>query len=257
MNHSSRRLYFWPFLLLLILLFSVPAYARDLVISMAYLPGVLETPDKGPFVDLVRGLDDVYDGTIQRGVYPFPRSIENVISGKADFHLPMIRNKLVSASSLPYAYSTDKMGDVCFVIYSNKGNPLTAEKIEQAKSMTPFPFKIETSGGFSDYFDFPTNAAVSVDSALKKVNLKRIDAFIFAQEECDHVTKELKLSNIHRELYDKFDDVFIIPKGPAGKEIDVILSDCLSKMRANGTLEKLHNAVHLDYQQWQPDQMGW
>lgn len=257
MNCFNRRLVFWSIALLLIVFLSGAANARDLNISMAYLPGILETPDNGVFIDLIKGLDDVYEGSIQRSVYPFPRSIENVISGKADFHLPMIRNKLVSASSLPYAYSTEKMGYVCFVIYSNKDNPITAEKIKQAKSMTPFPLKIETSGGFGDYFDFPTKATIAVDSALKKVNLKRIDAFIFAQEECDHTTRQLKLKNIHRELYDKFDDVFIIPKGPAGKEIDALLSASLSKMRANGTLEKLHRAVHLDYQEWQPAQMGW
>jgi polar amino acid transport system substrate-binding protein len=257
MNFLCRRFYFWPIALLLIALLSGAAYARDLKISMAYLPDILESPDKGVFVDLVKGLDDVYEGTIQRGVYPFPRSIENVISGKADFHLPMIRNKLVSANALPYAYSTDKMGDVCFVIYSNKDNPITAQTIQQAKSTTPFPLKVETSGGFSDYFNFPANASIAVDSALKKVNVKRIDAFIFAQEECDYTIKQLKLKNIHRELYDKFDDVFIIPKGPAGKEIDAILSACLSKIRATGTLEKLHRAVHLDYQKWQPAEMGW
>jgi polar amino acid transport system substrate-binding protein len=93
---------------------------------------------------------------------------------------------------------------------------------------------------------------MSVESALKKVNLKRIDGFIFAQEECDHVTRQEKLSNIHRELYDRFDDVFIIQKGPAGKEVDSILSATLAKMRADGTLADLHKRVHLDFQQWQP-----
>jgi polar amino acid transport system substrate-binding protein len=252
MKHVMRRATICLVLSLILVLFSGAVYAKDLTISMAFLPGILETPDKGPFVDLVQAMDNAYSGSIARGVYPFPRSIENVLSGKADFHLPMIRNKLVSESSLPYAYSSDKLGDVCFVIYSHKDNPITVDKIKQAKSSASFPLKLETSGGFDGYFDFPINTAMSVESALKKVNLKRIDGFIFAQEECDHVTKQEKLSNIHRELYDRFDDVFIIQKGSAGKEVDSILSTILAKMKADGTLADLHKRVHLDFQQWQP-----
>ena len=253
----KRHIFVWQVVLCLIMLFTNGLYAQEITISMAHLPGVLETPNSGPFIDLVKAIDNVYDGTIKRGVFPFPRSIDNVVSGKADFHLPMIRNTLIDQNSLPYAYSTAKMGYVVFVIYSNKSNPITIDKIKAAKSQKPFPYKLETSGGFENYFDFPVHTAMAVDSALKKVNLKRIDGYIFAQEECDHVIKQLKLKNMHRELYYKFDDVFIIPKGEAGKKIDAVLSDCLSKMRSNGTLQALHKKVHIDYQQWQPHEMKW
>jgi hypothetical protein len=67
----------------------------------------------------------------------------------------------------------------------------------------------------------------------------------------------LKLKNIHREQYDKFDDVFVIPKGAKGKEIDKILSGCLQKLRSSGKLQELHKKVHLPYQKWQPYEMGW
>jgi polar amino acid transport system substrate-binding protein len=257
MKHFNRRYFFLPVLLIMVFLSSGALQAEEITISMAYLPGILETPDNGPFVDLIKAIDNAYEGTIKRGVFPFPRSIENVVSGKADFHLPMIRNTLIDESSLPYAYSTSKMGNVVFVIYSHKDNPITVEKINAAKSQKPFPYKIETSGGFESYFDFTVSAASGVDSALKKIDRKRIDGFIFAQEECDHVTKQLKLKNIHRELYNKFDDVFIIPKGAAGKRVDEILTTCLEKMKSDGSMQMLHSKVHLDYQQWQPHQMGW
>ena len=234
------------------------ANARDLKVSMAFLPDILESPDKGMFVDLIKAIDDVYEeGKIERSVYPFPRSIDNVISGKADFHIPMIRNTLVSAEALPYAYSTEKMGDVCFVIYSHLNNPITIEGIQKAKKIKPFPIKIETIGGFIDYFDFPVIESIGVENSLRKVDAKRIDAFVFAQEECDFTIKKYKLKNIHRELYEKFDDVFIIPKGNKGKEIDRILSGCIQTMRSSGKLEGLHQKVHLPYQLWQPYEMGW
>lgn len=244
-------------ILLLTLALASPALSENLKVSMAFLPDILETPDKGVFVDIIKAIDGVYEGSIERSVYPFPRSIDNVISQKADFHLPMIRNKIVPVESLPYAYTTEKMGNVCFVIYSHKDKPITLKQIQEAKNTKPFPLKIESMGGFLDYFGFPISESVGVENSLKKIDIKRIDAFIFAQEESDFMSKQLKLKNIHREKYDDFDDVFIIPKGQRGKKIDKILSECLVKLRSTGQLEKLHRKVHLPYQEWQPHQMGW
>ena len=234
------------------------ANAKDLVVSMAFLPDILERPDKGAFVDIIRAIDDVYeDGVILRKVYPFPRSIQNVITGNADFHLPMIRNKIVSEESLPYSFTKEKMGDVCFVIYSHEDNPITFERIQKLKNTKPFPLKIESEGGFLIYFDFPITESIGIENSLKKINLSRSDAFIFAQEETDFTLTRLKLKNIHRELYDSFDDVFLIPKGNKGKEIDAIISGCLRRLRASGRLETLYQKVHVPFQIWQPCEMGW
>jgi hypothetical protein len=82
--------------------------------------------------------------------------------------------------------------------------------------------------------------------------MKRVDAYIFAQEEGDFTLKQLKLKDVHREKYDSFDDVFVIPKGDKGKEIDKIISQCLIKLRDSGKLQELHQKVHLPYQDWQP-----
>lgn len=257
MKHLKKGAYCCIAVALFMALGTGVAGARDLKVSMAFLPDILETPDKGVFVDIIRAIDDVYEGNIERNVYPFPRSIDNVITGKADFHIPMIRNKIVPVESLPYAYTTEKMGYVYFVIYSHKDNPITVEKIQKAKNTKPFPLNIESMGGFLDYFDFPISESLGVENSLKKVDLKRADAFIFAQEESDFMTKQLKLENIHREPYDKFDDVFVIPKGEKGKEIDKMLSECLTKLRSTGRLQTLHKKVHVPYQEWQPHEMGW
>ncbi|MBN2062892.1 MAG: hypothetical protein JW882_20990 [Deltaproteobacteria bacterium] len=250
-----------PFIGIVVALFISSGFAfagtPDLKASMAFLPDILETPDKGVFVDLIKMIDSVYDGNIERSVYPFPRSIENVISGKADFHMPMLRNKLVSTDALPYTYTTEKMGDVCIIIYSHKDNPITLEKILQAKGKDPYPYTIECMGGFTDYFDCPISESIGVENSLKKVNLKRIDALLFAQEECDFVIKQFKLKNIHRELYDKFDDVFVIPKGEKGNEINNALSECLVKLKSDGKMQEMHLKVHLPFQEWQPHEMGW
>lgn len=239
-------------------IFLSPAFAesKDLKVSLAYLPGILESPEKGVFIEMIKAIDEVYEGNIDMAVYPVARSMENVVNGKADFHMPMIRNTLPSASSLPYTFTSEKMGDVYFVIYSHKENPITYDMLQQAKNKKPFPYKIETQG-MGSYFDFPIADSVGVENSLKKVNIKRIDAFIFAQEECDFTTKQLRLKNIHREIYNKFDDVFVIPKGDKGKEIDRILSACLVKLRSDGRLKDLHKKIHIPFQEWQPHEMGW
>ena len=233
------------------------AGAPDLKVSMAFLPKILETPDKGVFVDLIKLIDSVYEGKIERSVYPFPRSIDNVVSGKADFHLPMLRNKLLPPDALPYAFTTEKMGDVSIVIYSHKDNPITYETIQKVKDQKPFPYTVECMGGLEGYFECPIQESSGIENSLKKVNLKRLDALLFAQEECDYLIKKLKLKNIHRGLYDKFDDVLIIPKGEKGKEIDKILSSCLAKLKAEGKMDEIYPKIHLPYQEWQPYKMGW
>jgi ABC-type amino acid transport substrate-binding protein len=231
------------------------ALAQDFPIlksSLAFLPNILESPEKGVFVDLVKEIDKEYPGEIEIKVFPFPRSLNNIITAKADFHMPMIRNKLVSDDSLPYRYVSEIMGYVYFVIYSNRANPITLDKLKKAEKLNKFPYKIETMRGFKDYFPFPVIDSSQVASSLKKVNLRRADAFIFAQEESDYTVRTLGLKEIHREMYDKFDDVMVIPKGKRGKEIDKILSKYISRLKARGTWQKLHLKVHVPYIEWQP-----
>lgn len=258
MRSSGNRLYLFVAVIFFIMIFdSGFANARDLKAGMVYLPKILETPDKGGYVDIVKAIDEVYEGNIRRKVYPVKRAMANLISGKTDFHMPMIKNKIVPVDSLPYAYTTEKSGDVCFVIYSHKDNPITRKSIEAAKGKKTFPLEIETIGVILNHFDFPIKLSSGVDSSLKQVNSKRIDAYIMGQDECDILVKQLKLKNIHREIYDYFEDAYAIPKGDKGKEIDKIISGCLKKLRSTGKLQNLYRKVHLPFQEWQPHEMGW
>lgn len=228
--------------------------ARDLKASLGYLPQILESPDKGAFVDLVKALDDVYtEGNIKIKVYPMARSIKNVVKGKADFHIPLIRNTVVPKDSLPYRFSTESFGKVVFVIYSNKKAFITAQMLKEARDKVPFPFKIETCRGLEEYFDFPVISSNTIDQSLKKVSVRRVDGFVWAQEEADYTLQTLDLKVIHRELYCTFDDIAVIPKGPNGDEIDAILSRTIISLRDSGRLQELYHNIHLPYSDWQPD----
>ncbi len=229
------------------------SFARDLTVSLAYLPKILESPEEGVFVDLVKAIDEVYtEGKFTIKVYPMARSIHNVVQGKADFHLPMIRNTIVPIEKLPFRFSTERLGKVVFVIYSHKDFPITEQMLKESKDKNPFPYKLETGRGLETYFDFPITPIANLDSSLRKVTINRVDGLIWAQEETDFLVKTLNLKSIHRELYLEYDDIVIIPKGPRGDEIDAILTKAIKELRASGRLAKLHGKIHVPFNNWQP-----
>ena len=172
--------------------------SKDLVASLAQLPGLADSPDKGAFVDVVIAMGELYkEGKIKIELYPFARSINNVIEGKADFHVPGIRNVNIDQSKKPYSMVTEKMGTVFFVIYSNTSKQITKamldKAIDNAKSKKgKFPYTIEIPAGIEDQFPFPSISENNVESGLKKVETKRIDALVWAQEEVDLSLRQLK-----------------------------------------------------------------
>ena len=227
--------------------------AQDLKASLAYLPKISESPDKGPFVDLVKAISEIYTGgTIQISVSPMARSIDNVISGGADFHIPMIRNTVVPANSLPYKCSTEALGKVVFVIYSNKEKPITLNMLKTAKDEKPFPYRLETGRGLEAFFDFPVTPSNALDQSLKKVDAGRVDGFIWAQEEADYTVRTLALKSVHREFYFAFDDIIVLPKGPKGDQLDAMFTKLIKSLRESGKLQAVHAKIHLPYNDWQP-----
>ncbi|WP_432490728.1 hypothetical protein, partial [Flavonifractor plautii] len=77
------------------------------------------------------------------------------------------------------------------------------------------------------------------------------DAFIWAQTEADQVLRELGYTDIKRELFADMEDVFMIPKGEAGKEIDAYLTQLLIPLIESGELEQQHRKIHAPYDDWQ------
>jgi len=233
--------------------------SRDLKASMAYLPGLIETENKGTFVDLVKELDKYYtEGNIIIEIYPLARSVENVIEGRADFHVPVFRNPAVPEDPLPYQTVTESMGSVVFILYSHVDNKITKNNIDAASAQGgEFPYEIEAGGGLETSFPFPILPTNDIASAFKKLQNKRIDAFLWAQEEADITLKDLKLNEVWRSYYTTFEDCLLIQKGPEGDKIDAILSAALKKLKASDRYEELFAKIHLPFDDWQPSEMGW
>ncbi len=259
MKQKQCFLYKWihTYTCIFFVIVSLPCltYAKDLKASLAYLPTLVDSSDKGLFVDLVKAIDEVYtDGSIHIKVYPFVRSLYNIKKGNADFHLPMVRNPILDKNKHPYRYTSEIMGKVVFVIYSHKDNPITKRIILRGKPLADFPYKIETGRGMGKFFDFPIITTSAIDQSMKKIVARRIDGFIWAQEEADSVVKKLKIDTIHRAFYGKFDDVIVIPEGKQGDEIDHVLSQAIRTLKSTGRWQILHEKVHQPYLEWQPYQ---
>ncbi|HDX8400831.1 TPA: transporter substrate-binding domain-containing protein [Aeromonas dhakensis] len=212
------------------------------------LPGLINADKTGPFVDLVRAIDDLYpDISIRITIYPLARAMAGVIAGTADFSLPAIRN-LQDADLLPYRFSTRSFGKVTHVLYSNTDHIITPD---MAYGIVPTKrdLLIEATPGF---LPIPLQRSMSIEQSLRKLSRGRIDAFIWAQEEADLMLRRLKLTNIHREHLGDFEDVFIIAKGPAGDEMDRFLGEAIDRLTASGKLAEIYARLHRPYVEWQP-----
>jgi len=252
--------YLYSFMMLTGYMLTVaPMYARDLHASLPYLPSVSETPDRGAFINLVKAIDELYsDGQIVIKVFPFQRSLMNIIDGKADFHLPLFKNPAIPPEKLPYRHISVPMGKVVLILYSHIDHPLTKDDLLQAKTISPYPYRIETDRGLLESLaEFPIQAQLSVEQMFRKLDAKRIDGFIFAQEDSDAVLKTLKIKTIQRVCYQEFEDFIVVPKNEHGEEMDRLLSEILRTLHDEGRLQQLWQKIHLPYQEWQPAAMDW
>ena len=103
-----------------------------------------------------------------------------------------------------------------------------------------------------DYMPFPVQRSMSIEQSLRKLSRGRIDAFVWAQEEADLMLKQLGLTNIRREFFGDFEDVFIIQKGAAGDEMDEFLRQAIDQLAASGKLAEIYEKIHRPYVEWQP-----
>lgn len=233
--------------LLWLCLIALPGNAKDMTICLGEAPG-MSVPIQGqetaelPFLELVNAVEKLYtEGMVNYKVFPFVRSLHNVVGGECDCHFPLIADFTLD---LPYTFSSRVVGTVPFVIYSRKEQPITRAMIDTAMNASFFPYKIETDRGHVSYFPFEIEPSSAIEQSLQKLMRSRIDAYIFAQRESDRVMSEFGFEqSIHRELYKLFEVRFVIPKGERGKDIDRILSMILDEMSATGELQRLYGQI--------------
>jgi len=198
----------------------------------------------GAYVDFLRALDKIAGTKTDIVVVPFKRSIKNLIDGKADFHIPLIEIAGSSQEQLPYAFSSETLFHVAFVLYTHKNKPLDINDLDK--------YSIATDIAHTDFFSFPIIGKTCISCAIKMVDLGRLDGFIFAQNEIDPFIKEFKLKNIHRQLYRNYDVKILIPKTEIGKKIDKYFSDGIKLLKQSGEYDKVLAPIVAPYNDWQP-----
>jgi polar amino acid transport system substrate-binding protein len=98
---------------------------------------------------------------------------------------------------------------------------------------------METDGAHVPLFPFPVQPAVSIESALRKLDAGRIDGFLFAMRETDQVLKRLGFKSIQRLPYRKFEAHAIFQDTPRGRQQDALFSQRLKVAKQTGSWQRI------------------
>jgi len=233
----------------LILIFVTSVHAKDYKLSVAKLPLYSESPTKGILIDVLKAMDEEYkEGNFIIEVYPFQRSIDNVISGRADFHFPTIGPNIWGREDDNYELALSKQGvrrstasltKTHFALFSNSNHPpLDIANIED--------YRIETDLGHTIFFYNGIQGTTCLPCSVEKLSAGRLDGLIFASREIEFMAKDAGITNIQRQNYKIFGSKFILPIGKKGNEIDQLISRLIIKILKNGKLQKVA-APYLNY----------
>ncbi|WP_420415432.1 substrate-binding periplasmic protein [Roseibium sp.] len=226
------------------------ATAEDLKISLAEIPH-LSYYDKnhklvGAFPVLLKLLDEHYAaGNFKLTAFPFGRSINNVIVGKADAHVPLINTG--SDTEQPYQYVDEPLLTVTFVIYSHMDKPVS-------KTADLSQLSIDTVIGHQQFFNFPIGEVVDFQTGLKKVVNKRIDAFIMEQDAGDSLIRLNGYNTLHRAHFRTWDSSIVVARNGRGAELNAKLSAAIRNLKADPRYKDAAHAVHAPFKEWQPHQ---
>ncbi len=210
--------------------------------SVAEMPNFADLNKKGPFCDYLRDLESISGARIDFKVYPFKRSLDNVVKGRYDFHAPLIEP--LNTKHLPFSFSTVTLTTVNFIIYSNKNDPLDINNLKGKI--------LETDFSHEYLFPHKVTPSTCIICSIRKVNVGRIDGFIYSDIPVDQMIKTEKLTNIHRSLYGKFNVKFVIQKNSQGGPVDQFLTKYVTMMKETGRFEHYPTLQPRIYEDWQP-----
>ncbi|AXE31183.1 hypothetical protein DK842_15580 [Chromobacterium phragmitis] len=222
--------------------------APDLHGIAVFLPQVLENNTSGPFADLLKTIARHYpEGKISFEIKPVKRVYFDTDDRDADFRFPIMKIRDNADSATPYQFSHEMMGKVTFVLYTNQAKPLAKLDILRVANLAKYVVEAPPVN-----WGFPTKSVVNLELSLKQLNLGRVDAVLWAQEEADYLVRKNQLSRIRREHFDDYPDVLFMSCNRRGDFVNQALSRAIRAARASGELQKAYARVHLPYQNWQP-----
>ena len=224
--------------------------APDLRGIAVYLPKVLENSEAGPFADLLKVVGRYYRaGRISFSIEPVKRVYLDTSDKSVDFRFPIMKIRDGADRGTPFQFSREMLGKVSFVIYSNKEKPFGKADLQRMATLPKYEIAIHAPPA---NWDFPASRVVNLELSLKQLNLGRIDAVVWAQEDADYLVRKDRLDNIHREHLDDYPDVLFFSCNKRGDFANQAMSAAIRAARDSGELQKAYARVHQPYQDWQP-----
>lgn len=234
--------------LLFLSLLGTQTQAETIRISLAELPNLSFYNEEhrlvGPFPKLIELLDEYHvDGDFDVKAYPFGRSLNNIVAGIADAHIPLINTG--TNKSLPFQYVDEPLLTVTFVLYSHMDNPI--KPTDDLRNLV-----LDTMTGHAEFFDFPINEVVDVETGLRKLINRRTDGFIMEQDAIDALIRQRSYNTTHREHFRTWASSIVVAKSRHGNAVNRKLSAAIRKMRHDPRYQLLADRVHAPFRVWQP-----
>jgi len=237
------------FLLSVTLLFSSLSRANDVApvrISLAFLPELAETKDKGILVDYLKAISREVNVPFEITVLPFLRSIKRVEQLQADIHFPIIKPTGVDRSKA-FDFSETVINTTNVVFYTRASNDYSIADLK-AKSLI-----LKTSSGLVDLLDVPATASFKVERSLIMLQMGRVDGVLNPDSLMDPLLKKLNTKGIKRKLYRIYDVTGVVPLGQRGARVDKLMRQGIESLRHKGLLLKYTSKIQYEYDNWQPE----
>lgn len=235
-------------ILVMILLFAATHVksAEVINIGLPYTAKVAEnkTDDIPKFIIRVGELSEQIFHPV---ILPFQRVLSEFNQGHLDMAI-MAYLPIHDSPTLPYQYTKATFWDIHMVLYTHKDSPVNLSNLSN--------YNIMTERVFVDLFDFPINATVNIESAIKMVDSKRIDGVIFVEPVVDAIIRNSALKNIKRVYHSPLHIKALIHRNENVIELDNAISLAIDKMKKSGELKEF-TAPWTTYDNWQPYQIAW
>lgn len=196
-------------------------------VSFAELAEVAYKDHSGIHIDLMKEVAREAGIKLNIKVRPFARSMNEVARKKVDMHIPLLHPE-TSAEKAPGILSKFRLYYVYFRVYSYR--PIKLEDLPH--------LEVETEATHIPLFKHKFNPSYCIRCSVRKVALKRLDAFVMAERLVQDVIQRENIKGIYSQLYKKF-PVRIVFRKDASEELQEKVHHAFLRVIKNGKYKKI------------------
>lgn len=222
---------------LICLAFSGPmAFGKTVVLGAFPIPLMVESGDKGVFVELTKEIAKRAGIQLEISVAPPPRTIQNFEQNKLEGFFPALEITIPKA----FARSISIYAKRDFA-FSQKGKNLTSIADLEGKTVgltRGYPYTKKLTDNKKITIDF----AVDDVTNMKKLSMGRIDAFVVEEKSGVTAMEQAGVKNVEYnkdKVLSEMDVFYAFQKTPDGEQLAKKFSQALEDMRKDGTFQKI------------------